>query len=513
LENNIKNLSKELVKNNLKATFGIPGSGMSLSLIDELEKYNIPFFLTNFEGSASLMASTYGLVSNSLGVSISIKGPGLINSIPGISASWFESFPLIHLAESYNYNSRKYLSHKRINQNIISKEISKGSYYLNNDKNELNKIINFSKSEVPGPVLIQLQSKEKQNYFKSFINYDFNTDEKSLKNLFQNCKKPLIILGSLASRKVNHNFINKIKLPVFTTAAAKGLFNEFKENSLGIYTGVGLKLSHEFNIINDSDLIIGVGLCPKELLSVKKFPCKSINFQSLEIDGNEKFKFDMVVDINYFEKYLNIIINNSWGLKKIKNIKKKLNYRMLGNFLPANVYELINNIDNDIRSVFDTGFFCTIGEHILKSKKDNLCLMSANSKYMGTSIPMAIGASMGDKRTPVIVFIGDGGIGMYLSEVLLAVKNNLPILFILFTDGGFASIRKSALNKGITEKPLEFQNDWTGIFESFKINSYRCDNISSTYSIISNWTKKPCPFFLEIAFNKNKYLNMVNDLR
>ena len=114
MEDKINSLSEEIEKNNIKACFGIPGSGLTLSLIDVLEKKGIPFYLNQFEGSGSLMASTFGKVNNSVGLSLSIKGPGLANSVPGIAASWFESFPLIHLTESHNYASSFSFSHKRI---------------------------------------------------------------------------------------------------------------------------------------------------------------------------------------------------------------------------------------------------------------------------------------------------------------------------------------------------------------------------------------------------------------
>ena len=88
MKERIENFSEEIEKNNIKACFGIPGSGLTLSLIDALEKKGISFYLNQFEGSGSLMASTFGKVTNSVGLSLSIKGPGLANSVSGIAASW-----------------------------------------------------------------------------------------------------------------------------------------------------------------------------------------------------------------------------------------------------------------------------------------------------------------------------------------------------------------------------------------------------------------------------------------
>tara|TARA_B100001250_G_scaffold149451_1_gene128012 strand:+ start:8599 stop:10143 length:1545 start_codon:yes stop_codon:yes gene_type:complete len=510
----VKNFSSQLSKNNIRGCFGIPGSGMSLSMIDELEKKGIPFYLTNFEGSASLMAAIHGKISNSIGLSISIKGPGLTNSIPGIAASWFESLPLIHAAESHNFGSGRHFSHKRLNQKNLSSEITKGSFYLNDNLEDVSKIIDHSKSETPGPILIQMQSKLKGNSFPKRLDKLIHKRDRIAIKLLSESRKPILILGSLASRKLNNDYINSIKIPVFSTASSKGVFNEFKENSAGIYTGVGLDLSPEYNIIKNSDLVIGVGLCPKEVLSVKKFPCDSINFQSVFIKGTDKFKFNSIVHIKNFEEYMDLAKHKVWAKKELKSIFSKLNDHLLRSFLPANIFEMFNNLTtNRIRAVFDTGFFCTIGEHIWKSKSDDLCLMSGNGRYMGTSIPMAIGASLAETNIPHVVFMGDGGIGMYLSEISIAVNNNLPILFILLSDGGFASIRKSAISNKLTQNPLLVDNDWPKIFESFNISSYKCNDLVSVENIVSQWLKNTQPLFIEINFDSKKYLSMVDNLR
>ena len=47
-----------------------------------------------------LMDGTIGKISNSFGLCISIKGPGITNMVPGISLCHFENFPIISFFES-----------------------------------------------------------------------------------------------------------------------------------------------------------------------------------------------------------------------------------------------------------------------------------------------------------------------------------------------------------------------------------------------------------------------------
>ena len=515
MEDKINSLAEEIEKNNIKACFGIPGSGLTLSLIDVLEKKGIPFYLNQFEGSGSLMASTFGKVNNSVGLSLSIKGPGLANSVPGIAASWFESFPLIHLTESHNYASSFSFSHKRINQRKLLSELTKGSFFLNNNKNDFNNIIDISKSETPGPVIIEMSSKSKKNNFKIKKNYELPVDDGVAFKLIKKSNTPIVILGSLACRKVPKNLLQNLMIPVFTTVAAKGFINEYKNNSAGIYTGVGLELTPEIEILKHTDLVIGIGLCAKEVLSVKKFSCSSINLESIYTKGIEGFKFNARISIDNFNQVFNLISDKNWGLDILSKSLLKLNNYLEKDFLPGYIFKILNeSFVKQPRVVFDTGYFCTIAEHAWKSKDENLCLMSSNGRYMGTSIPMAIGASLANPSVPVIAFIGDGGIGMYVSEIKIAIDNNLPILFILLSDGGFGSIRTRALKDGLTQKPLIINSStWLNIFKAFGINGEKCGSVNSLQLAIKNWKKNYNPLFIEINFSPSKYQKMVNGIR
>ena len=76
----LKSLAESISKRGQRHIFGIPGSGMSLTLLDELERCGVRFHLTHFEGTGALMAGALGRLSGRAGAAISIKGPGLANT-------------------------------------------------------------------------------------------------------------------------------------------------------------------------------------------------------------------------------------------------------------------------------------------------------------------------------------------------------------------------------------------------------------------------------------------------
>ncbi|MBL1828579.1 hypothetical protein ELE35_29995, partial [Klebsiella pneumoniae] len=90
--------------------------------------------------------------------------------------------------------------------------------------------------------------------------------------------------------------------------------------------------------------------------------------------------------------------------------------------------------------ILDTGLFCTIGETIWKASKPSDFCGSSNGRYMGCAIPTAIGVAISNQGKRVICVMGDGGIRPYFPEILLAVEENLPILFLLISDGYYGSV-------------------------------------------------------------------------
>ena len=64
----------------VQSIFGVPGGGSSLDLIDAAEGVGIKFYLVKSEDAAVIMACVYGELTNSIGVALVTKGPGLSNA-------------------------------------------------------------------------------------------------------------------------------------------------------------------------------------------------------------------------------------------------------------------------------------------------------------------------------------------------------------------------------------------------------------------------------------------------
>ena len=68
---------------------------------------------------------------------------------------------------------------------------------------------------------------------------------------------------------------------------------------------------------------------------------------------------------------------------------------------------------------------------------------------MGYAIPGALGARLAYPGRPVVAFTGDGGFMMAIADLQTAVRENLPIIVVVFDDQEIALIRVKQELKGI----------------------------------------------------------------
>ena len=513
-------LAQQIAARNVGQIFGIPGSGPSLFLLDALEKHGVHFQLTHFEGSAALMAGAIGKLSGRSGVAISIKGPGLTNMLPGLAACSLESFPVVSISESYLPETASEISHKRFDHDKLLCGIAKYQSGLSKQGPDFDHLAQKAESEVPGVVHLNIAAKPFNNETPDDILKIKKKDvarQEEAERLLDQSNHPVIIAGSLATRRDWSQYFHNLTVPVFSTAAAKGLINENLPHAAGVFTGVGGPLSPEHSIIPQADLIISIGLRHNEVLAVKPFDCPSIHIDPLGNDYSFGFQFDTLVEgaTLQVEAVLNRLSEKQWGLDLIETSRQRLNEKFnTSSFLPAAVYRCIAaHFKSEARLVLDTGDFCTIAEHAWKVPRQDLYLATGQGRYMGVGIPLGIGAAIYDSHVPTVVFTGDGGIGMFVSEIKLALQYNLPLMLVLMTDSHLGTIRGSSLQKGLTQSPTIISRpSWIKTIEGLGVASVRAENVGHIEKSLAGWDQNG-PLFLEIPFEADEYQHMTDGIR
>ena len=513
-------LAQGIAERKVNHIFGIPGSGPSLFLLDALEKYDVRFHLTHFEGSGAIMAGAIGKLSGQSGVAISIKGPGLTNMLPGLAACALESFPIVSISEAYLPGASPEKSHKRMDHDKLLWGIVKSQCFLSNDGPPFESLSSLAESEVPGVVHLNISASpadvpmpditSKRREFAA-------TNLEKVVDLIGQSKRTVVIAGTLAVRKQWSEKLNGLSIPVFSTAAAKGVINERLSHAGGVFTGVGGPFSPEHTIVPEADLVIALGLRHNEVLGVKPFHCPAIHLDPLGEEKSFGFQFDHTFEGAplQVDAIVNALVQKQWGHQLLEKAHKKLKDHLLTpSFLPAHIYwHMAKHFNGEARLVLDTGDFCTIGEHAWQVQRPGLYLASGQGRYMGVGIPLGIGAALYDPKVPTIVFTGDGGIGMFVSEMKLAVQNGLPLMIVLLSDSFLGTIRGAAMQKDLSQYPTIIdQPSWLQTMEGLGVPGKVITSIDTLEKTLAEW-KKNGPLFVEIPFDADDYQRMTDGIR
>src|SRR5215212_6158473 len=149
-------LAEGLMQNGVKALFGVPGSGLSLQLITELEARGVPFYGATHEAAGALMAGAFGKLTGSLGCSISIKGPGFANMLPGVLSNHYEQLPTLSISEAFGPATPGFRMHKRLDQHSLALSCAKAYATLGDPGDTVARLASQARAEIPGPVHLDL---------------------------------------------------------------------------------------------------------------------------------------------------------------------------------------------------------------------------------------------------------------------------------------------------------------------------------------------------------------------
>jgi len=509
----IERLASEISSCGVRRCFGVPGGGTSLALLDHLQKMGVGFHLAHTEAAAAIYAGAWGMLSGLPGICVSIKGPGLTNALPGLAVARFEDYPLVAITEAFAPTDPPTKAHKRIDHQALTQALVKAHCYLDADGPAFGRLMDIARAENPGPVLLNLSAGPTTVYQDPRDAVHGGGAAIDLPPF----SRPVVIAGSLAGRSAFSDILNALAFPVFTTAAAKGVVNECLPHAAGVYTGAGKELSPEAGIIGKADLIVGIGLRAKEVLAVNRFHCTAVNIDvsstAAETGG---FGFAGTMTLAEGKEFLGEAGKMTWGLELVEQSRAAL----MGGvdcdaYLPVRVLlELPGLLGRRFRLVVDTGDFNTIAEHVHRASTLHDYLSTANSRYMGTALPLGIAASMHAPELPHVVVVGDGGMGWHASELKTAVAQKLPMLILLFSDGGFGSIRGRAKQLHLTLDPLTVADPaWAGIVRGFGIPSAVAATYGEFEAFVRSWRPAEGPGFVELRFSPEAYEAMTRRLR
>ncbi len=124
----------------------------------------------------------------------------------------------------------------------------------------------------------------------------------------------------------------------------------------------------------------------------------------------------------------------------------------------------------------------------------------ASGGGIGQGMQMAIGAKLGMPNRDVVVMVGDGGFLVNCGELATAVQENIPVVILLFNDGGYGVLRN------IQNRNYEGRNiavnlrtpDFVKFAEAFGAWSKRVSNVADFKPTLQEALSLNSPALIEI---------------
>lgn len=404
-------------------------------------------------------------------------GPGLTNIISSIAGAYLESRELLVIGGQCKTTD---LSNGKLRQNSIQ-EIS-GSKLANSiclhsetmldvwNKDKFYKKTNFPSNKRKGPIFLEIPLDiQARNIETSSLEIKIKDslnciDEKELKNvvgLIKSSHRPVILLGGGIDRKLIkeiYHLFEKTDIPIMTTWNGADRIGSEHPNYAGRPNNWGQRRSNI--ILQQSDLLIAIGTRLgmqqtgfnwQEFIPIGKIIQVDIDKEELK-KGHPKIDIELCVDANDF---LRKIIHENLGnhlewLEFCRSVIKNIpliedhNFDSQGIYVsPHKFLVKLSEISTkeDIIIPCSSGGAFSVMMQAFEQKYGQKIVTNKGLASMGYGLSGAIGASIANPDTRVILVEGDGGFAQNMQEIGTAVINNCNLKVFIFDDNGYASIR------------------------------------------------------------------------
>ena len=491
--------------------FGIPGSGVPLDLMDSGKNIDLHFINVAHESTAAIAAGTYGLIKESAGLCLGVKGVGAGNLAGGAANAYFERMPVVCVCETTpNYSYENEMVQHADHQGLM-KSVTKSMVTLseNNPAQLIRDAFNTSIDGMPGPVLIDfpsdmglIEAEDTIYESKDKTNNSYTKNIKETINLINNSKKPMLLIGDGVRKDNAINEVvklsEKIGAGVLSTMKARGVFPENHKRWVGVSTAFGQGNNSRPNILTSgSDLIILIGA--DQMMTHVPWPKGTMD--TVEIVSNEKFKTlssdPKIVCSGNLKDLVKMLMDSNektgWKTDEIQQIYKDIAPRFSrpknAIFAVQDILEISKEIlPKDGLLFTETGAFIALLENTWKFDDPLKYFGTSGGRSMGLMIPSYIGGSLAtNNQVPLIGIGADGSTLMRLGEFETIKRSNLKWPIIIINDAALGTMKYRQGFRGYDDYGLDLEMvDFSGVAKSCGLNGETTNNPEDFRKVLRN---------------------------
>jgi len=520
---------RRLMDAGVRTLFGVPGGGSSLDLIEAAGRAGLPFVLTATETGAAIAALAQAEITGCPGACLTALGPGASSVVNGVACASLERAPIVVFTDSQPVAAQGF-EHQRLGLKALFQPVVKCSYRLEPDTAlpALDHALRTAGAGRPGPVHIEwpvdvTTAVDAPTTVDVSTRVDAETAVSStLEVLLARARKPLVIAGVGARRPEDASAIRALceshRIPAMVTYKAKGVVPDDHPVFAGVFTNAAI----EQPLLAESDLVLGLGLDPVELLP-RPWPVKApvVYVGPWPVaDDHVPFAEHHIACVARAVTDLDAIVTrrSDWDLsnvaERVAQQRRRVGVRAPGLTAQRVVEIAAARLGNVARVTVDAGAHMLPATMLWPIREPNGMLISNGLSTMGFALPAAIGAALLAPERPVAALIGDGGLLMCLGELITAVRERLRIIVVVLDDGSLSliEIKQQARRfkpAGVALPPI----DWPALAGSLGVVPFLARDEAELELAFDNAVECPGPSLIDARIDRSNYGETVRAIR
>jgi acetolactate synthase-1/2/3 large subunit len=490
-------------------------------VIEAAGQIGLPFVLTSTETGAAIAALAQAEITGEPGACITTLGPGAASAVNGIACAFLERAPMFVFTDSHAAAANKF-THQRLDHHALLKDVTRFSGSLVPDPASAVGQALTSMQSSPGPVhidcpgdlaAIEAPLKWASLWLKP---YSERIDPRAAP-LFSESRRPLVIAGLAARRQEDvaaiRAFCERHNVPAMVTYKAKGVVPDDHPLFGGVFTNGSI----ERPLVDESDLILAVGLDPVELL-----PRPWSYRQPVVYFGRDLPDGASQIPIAAFQTWLTTIESlmqpTTWDREKVHGhvdaARERVRVPASGMTASQVVGVAAAKLARDCRVTVDAGAHMFPATMLWPVREPNQMLISNGLSTMGFSLPAAIGAALLERDRPVVALIGDGGLLICMGELATAVRERLKIIVLLFSDASLSLIEIKQQARKLRPSGVALGDmDWPAIARGFGMAGLVATNASELDQAIQTALRTSGPTLIEAKIDRSNYGQVLKAVR
>ena len=516
----------------VRMIFGVPGGGSNLDFVDAAVRAGLSFVLTSTENGAVMAAMAQAEITRAPGVCLTTLGPGAASAVNGVACAWLDRAPVLVFTDSHPDAARE-CTHQRLDHQRLFEPITKWSVGLAADTADAATREALSRATTPpfGPVHLDcpgdVLSKDSgqrsvasgQAVGKRGASGTGAAAEATAENwllsaaLLSRSRRPLLLVGLGARAPADADairaFCERRGVPAMVTYKAKGVVPDDHPWFAGVLTNASIERS----LLDEADLLIGVGLDPVELIPrpwAAAAPIVSGGPFAVS-DRHVPFAAQLVADVPAVIRALDLQLSASeWKRDRIREKLDQQRARVShqgGAFTAQRVIEqAATRLGSIARVTVDAGAHMFPATMLWPVCEPNGMLISNGLSTMGFALPAAIGAALVDRDRPVVALTGDGGLLMCVGEIATAAREGLNIIVIVFADEALSLIEIKQTQRGLARAGVALGRvDWKTLAEGFGVAGFTASNEAELDVALDQAMAADGPRLIEARIDASNY--------